>query len=144
MRISSKGEYALKAVLELSKNYGKDIVTIADLSRTTKTPKKFLEHILIDLKKGGFVESRRGSVGGYSLTKSPGRIKLGDVIEAIEGPIRSGKNSAGKKPQGTVEKVFDRIWNEVAESTLDILGGITFEDLLSRIRTHNEAIDYVI
>lgn len=146
MRVSSKGDYALKAMLELSKNDGKNLMTITALSNKAGVPKKFLEHILIELKKGGFVDSRRGILGGYSLTRAPSKIKLGDVIETIEGPIDPQKstNSGRKKTELESGLVFDHIWKDVADSTLKILNSVTFEDLLNRVRSHDEAIHYMI
>ena len=65
MRITYKGDYALKTILDLSLHYGNRAMTIHDLARRADIPLKFLEQILLDLKRGGFVQSRRGKVGGY-------------------------------------------------------------------------------
>ena len=65
MRITYKGDYALKAVLDLSINYGNGVVSMHEMARRLDIPIKFLEQILLDLKRGGFVESRRGKIGGY-------------------------------------------------------------------------------
>ena len=70
MKITYKGDYALKAILDLALNYGR-LVTIHELAARADMPLKFLEQVLLDLKKGGFVESRRGKVGGYLLAKPP-------------------------------------------------------------------------
>ncbi|MFA5272344.1 MAG: Rrf2 family transcriptional regulator, partial [Candidatus Omnitrophota bacterium] len=65
MKITYKGDYALKTVLDLALNYGKGVVTINELAKNADIPIKFLEQILLDLKRGGFVESKRGKIGGY-------------------------------------------------------------------------------
>ncbi|MDD5450014.1 MAG: Rrf2 family transcriptional regulator, partial [Candidatus Omnitrophica bacterium] len=87
MRITYKGDYALKAILDLSVNYGKGVITIHDLAKRADVPIKFLEQVLLDLKRGGFVESRRGKSGGYLLSKPPANITAGDIIRFIDGPI---------------------------------------------------------
>ena len=87
MKITYKGDYALKAVLDLAVYYGNEAVTINDIAKRIDAPVKFLEQVLLDLKKGGFVESRRGKIGGYLLSKAPGKITVGEVIRFIDGPI---------------------------------------------------------
>jgi Rrf2 family protein len=86
MKITFKGDYALKTVLDLALNHDAGLVTIVDISKRLDIPKKFLEQILLDLKKGGFVNSRRGKEGGYYLSKKPSEISVGDVIRFIDGP----------------------------------------------------------
>jgi Rrf2 family protein len=87
MKITYKGDYALKAILDLALHYESGVTTIHDLAKRIDAPVKFLEQVLLDLKRAGFVESRRGKVGGYSLAMPPREIKLGQVIRFIDGPI---------------------------------------------------------
>lgn len=146
MRITYKGDYALKAVLDLALHYGGGVVTIHELAKRADIPIKFLEQVLLDLKKGGFVESRRGKIGGYLLAKPPSKIKFGDVIRFIDGPI---------EPIACIEKgytgcsdayrcVFKKIWQEVAQATSNIIDSITFEDLVNQIKTQKESVVYQI
>src|SRR3989339_1859398 len=112
MRITYKGDYALKAILDLALHYDRGVVTIHDLAKRTDAPIKFLEQVLLDLKRGGFVESRRGKVGGYLLAKPPSQIKLGEVVRFIDGPIEPiacvEKNYSGCIDTYTC--VFKKIW----------------------------------
>ncbi|MFA4857910.1 MAG: Rrf2 family transcriptional regulator [Candidatus Margulisiibacteriota bacterium] len=85
MKITFKGDYALKAVLDLSINAGRP-EKIEDIARRQDIPLKFLEQILLALKKGGFVRSVRGRKGGYALARLPEKITMGEVIRYIEGP----------------------------------------------------------
>lgn len=146
MHITYKGDYALKAVLDLALHYDKGVVTIHDLAKRTDTPIKFLEQVLLDLKKGGFVESRRGKVGGYLLAKAPTQIKLGDIVRFVDGPI---------EPLACVERgysgcndiykcVFRNIWREVTRYTSDIIDNITFEDLVKQVKSQKETLVYQI
>ena len=146
MHITYKGDYALKAILDLALHYDRGVVTIHDLAKRTDAPTKFLEQVLLDLKRGGFVESRRGKAGGYFLAKSPAQTKLGDLVRFIDGPI---------EPLVCVEKgysgcndiykcVFRKIWREIARCTSDIIDNITFADLAKQIKFQKETIAYQI
>ena len=87
MKITYKGDYALKTILNLSLHYNQGLVNIHDLASSSDIPVKFLEQILLELKRGGFVDSKRGTKGGYFLTKSPEKITVGNIVRFIEGPI---------------------------------------------------------
>ena len=87
MKLSKKGEYALKAMFDLSSSYQKGSVRIAQIAAREKIPLKFLEQILLVLKKAGLLQSKRGVGGGYSLNRSPEEITLAQVIRIIDGPL---------------------------------------------------------
>ena len=146
MHITYKGDYALKAILDLALHYDAGVVTIHDLAKRTDAPIKFLEQVLLDLKKGRFVESRRGKVGGYFLARPPAQIKLGDIVRFIDGPV---------EPLACVERgysgckdiykcIFRNIWREVAQCTSDIIDRITFEDLARQVKSQKETVVYQI
>jgi Rrf2 family protein len=84
MRISAKGEYAAKAVLYLSLKYP-EVVTIREVAKRHSIPVKYLEHILLALKKAGVLESRRGVRGGYTLARRPEQISVGEVLRVVDG-----------------------------------------------------------
>ena len=146
MRITYKGDYALKALLDLTLHYEQGLSTINDVAKRIDAPVKFLEQVLLDLKKGGFVESKRGNVGGYQLAKDPADITLGQVIRYIDGPI---------EPIGCVEKgyancldlrkcVFKNIWLKVAQATSGIIDQVNFADLATQINRKQDALVYAI
>ncbi len=146
MRITYKGDYALKTMLDLAVHYGNHVITIHDLAKRLDIPIKFLEQILLDLKRGRFVESRRGKVGGYHLAKTPAQIKLGDVIRFIDGPI---------EPIACVEKrysgcqdiykcVFRKIWQGVGKAISDIVDNISLEDLVNQVKSADKSFVYSI
>ncbi len=146
MRITYKGDYALKAILYLALNYGKGVVTIQELAKQLDIPFKFLEQVLLMLKRGGFVESRRGKVGGYLLAKHPSRIKLGEVIRFIDGPIEP-ITCVEAKYKGCVDIyrcVFRKIWREVTEATTKIVDNVSFEDLAKELKEKKGGLVYVI
>ncbi|MBN1142756.1 MAG: Rrf2 family transcriptional regulator, partial [Deltaproteobacteria bacterium] len=88
MKISYKGDYALKAMLHLALRYDSGTVTaINEIAATNDIPRKFLEQIMLILKGAGLVESRRGIGGGFFLKRPPAEIRLGEVVRLIEGDI---------------------------------------------------------
>ena len=146
MHITYKGDYALKTILDLAIYYGNGPVAIPDLAKRLDIPVKFLEQILLDLKRGRFVESRRGKVGGYLLAKEPSRIKVGEVIRFIDGPI-APVTCVQEDYKGCSEKnrcVFRSIWKKVARSTSEIVDHITFEDLVKQNKKLDTHLIYQI
>ncbi|MDD2679348.1 MAG: Rrf2 family transcriptional regulator [Candidatus Omnitrophica bacterium] len=146
MKITYKGDYALKTILDLAAHFGNGPVAINDLSRRLDIPTKFLEQILLDLKRAHFVESRRGKIGGYCLSRPPAQITLGEVTRFINGPVEpiacvdkkySGCHDIGKC-------VFRDVWAEVNRSTARIIDNVTFEDLLKKSKKINKAFTYQI
>jgi Rrf2 family protein len=148
MRITYKGDYALKAVLELSINYGNGVLNIHEMAKRLDIPIKFLEQILLDLKRGGFVESRRGKIGGYLLARPPEKIKLGEVIRYIDGSIEPiACANPEKEYSGCVDIhkcVFKKLWQRVAKATGDIVDNMTFLDLARESKLKSQALTYNI
>lgn len=145
MKITYKGDYALKAILDLSLHYGK-VIAIHELAKRTDAPIKFLEQVLLDLKKGGFVESRRGKIGGYFLAKHPSKIKLGEVIRFIDGPIEP-INCLEKSYAGCndiYKCVFRKILRDVTAATSKIVDNISFQDLVNQAEVSQEVFSYCI
>lgn len=85
--ISQKAKYAFKALIHLAQQPEDRMVQIDDIAREAGVPRKFLEHILLDLKHRGLIASRRGRAGGYRLVTPAQEITIGDVLRAIDGPI---------------------------------------------------------
>jgi Rrf2 family protein len=87
MKLSVRGEYALRALTHLGMRYGPEVVRIQAISEEENIPKRFLEQILNDLRSARFVESRRGVAGGYRLARPPEQIPLAAVIRHVEGAL---------------------------------------------------------
>lgn len=85
--LSRKSKYGLKALLVLAQAEGRGPVLVSDIADREAIPKKFLEAILLDLKRHGLVQSRKGKGGGYFLRRGPAEITFGDVIRVLEGPL---------------------------------------------------------
>jgi Rrf2 family protein len=85
--LTSKGKYGLEALLHLADNEGQGPSLIADIASKNDIPKKFLDAILLELKNAGFLASKKGRGGGYSLARPANRIIIGDIIRALDGPL---------------------------------------------------------
>ncbi len=138
MRLSRKGDYALRAMVHLSLNYGKDSIQIHEISEQEKIPEKFLEQILLELKNAGLLQSRRGIGGGYSLIRNPKEITLAKVIRIIDGPLAplscvskwAHVDCPEEKNCGLYSVMLD-VRNAIAK----ILEGITFADVCKRTKS---------
>lgn len=85
MKISMKTDYAFRVLFTLVEHYGRDSISIRELARLNNVPKRFLEHIMLDMKTQGWVCSEMGKQGGYRLAKSPEKITAGEVIRYFDG-----------------------------------------------------------
>lgn len=122
MNVSVRCEYALRAVLDLALAEPGMPVRIAGIARRQDVPQKFLETILADLKKQGFLESRRGADGGYLLAKTPETITVGQVIRGIEG-ARSGRAASGEAGP------LDFFWAGVDQAIAEVIDSTDFASL---------------
>ena len=90
MRLSKKGEYAVRALIEIGFESGlrpNSLIQISTVAQRTNIPEKFLEQILLALRNGGVLKSKRGVEGGYALAKPPADITLGEVVRLLDGPL---------------------------------------------------------
>jgi Rrf2 family protein len=137
MKLSTKGEYASRAMLEMALHFDEGALHIREISSAQDIPERFLEQILLQLKRAGYLRSRKGPHGGYFLAKSPSRISVAEVIRVMDGPLA---------PIGCVSvtaKAFcpregdcglKGLWKEVRDAIASILERTTFEDLAERTR----------
>ena len=100
MKLTKRGEYGLKALLALACVYGQRTLSLREITVQEKLPVKFLEQIMMVFKRNRFVESVKGKHGGYSLSRPPSEITLGEVIRAVDGPL---------SPIATAEEIQRRI-----------------------------------
>jgi Rrf2 family protein len=133
--ISQKAKYALRALVALAK--ADDSLMIGEIAARKKIPRKFLEQILLDLKRHGIVQSRRGRLGGYALLMPADRITYGQVLRIIDGPIAplpclsriAYRRCADCQNEESCE--IRRVFARVAESAREVLDRTTVADSLS-------------
>ena len=131
MSLSQKCQYALRAILELARRSAGTPVTVAEIAQAQEIPQRFLEAILVQLKRGGFVESRRGMKGGYLLAVSPAELKVGQVIGCIDGPIAAIKSAPGGYPHGSAP-AFEELWEQARTAVETVYNSTTFQNLLDK------------
>jgi Rrf2 family protein len=140
MKLSVRGEYALRALLVLGLNYDQPVVRIQAISEQQNIPKRFLEQILNDLKSAGVVTSRRGVAGGYRLARRPEDITLAVIIRHIEGalaPVSCVSERFYEKCSCPDESrcAIRSVMKEVREAVVRIAERLTIADLCERSRT---------
>jgi Rrf2 family protein len=133
LHFSAKEEYGVLAILALCLHSGRGPLQVKSIAQKGRIPVRFLEQVMNLLKKRGLVESVRGPHGGYLLTKSPDQIRLGEVLQAVDGPLVSIEPGSNRKNAGEIEnKILKEVWDQ-ANSSLDaFLHSISFKDLCER------------
>jgi Rrf2 family transcriptional regulator, cysteine metabolism repressor len=135
MKLSKKSEYACLALIDLSENFDKEYVKIIDIAQRWSMPKKFLEQILITLKTSGYVRSKKGSEGGYRLTKTPEQISLAEIIRLMDGalaPVESASKYFYENTPIEQHKKLLNVFIDVRDYVADKLEKTTFADLISK------------
>jgi len=138
--LSRKSKYGLKALFLLADSDRERPVLIADLAARDAMPRKFLEAILLDLKRHGVVESRKGKGGGYFLRRRPEEITVGEVIRILEGPLALVPCVSKTAYMKCAECVDERTcgvrmaMKDVREATAEILDHLTLGDVNRRVR----------
>ena len=136
MRISAKGEYAIRALLDLSVHHGEGLVPIQEVARRQSIPQRYLEQVLLLLKRAGILESKRGSAGGYQLVRSPAGISVGDVLRTVEGRV-TALDVAGRHPSKTSDAAASDLaplWREIAGAVGEVIDRTTFGDLAEQVK----------
>jgi Rrf2 family protein len=135
--ITQKAKYAFKALFHLAEQPAGTSIQIEEIAKGAGVPRKFLEHILLELKKKGIVASRRGRAGGYVLIKKPGEMTIGSILRAVEGPIAplpcisrtAYRRCTDCKDEKTC--VVRRLFADTYSATLLLMDGTTLADAMA-------------
>jgi Rrf2 family protein len=147
MKVSKKCQYALKALFELAWRGNGEPVKTHSIAHAQSMSVRFTEIILNELKHGGFVESKRGSEGGYMLARDAKDVRVGEVIEYVQGPISFVAEARGNGDEALVgNEAFSQFWGEVNDAVSSVCGGRTFADLveLEKARRDRSVPNYCI
>jgi Rrf2 family protein len=140
-----KAKYGLRALTSLARDYGNGPILIADLSSEEKIPHKFLELILLELKRKGILHSKKGKGGGYYLSKPPELISVGEIIRVLDGTIAllpCVSQSAYRRCDECIDETtcgIRFVMKEVRDRTAEILDGTSLDDLLQKSNRMAEA-----
>jgi Rrf2 family protein len=133
-----KAKYGLRALTVLAREYGNGPVLISDLSSKERIPHKFLELILLELKKKGILLSKKGKGGGYHLSRPPSAVSVGELIRVLDGPLallpcvsQTAYRRCDECPDERTCGIRS-VMKEVRDSTATILDGTTLADILER------------
>ncbi|MXV51764.1 Rrf2 family transcriptional regulator [Pedobacter sp. HMF7647] len=138
--LTKKAKYAFKALIALARNEEKHPMLISDIAEKEQLPKKFLEAILLELKRSGYLGSKKGAGGGYYLLKQASEIKMSSIIRVIDGPIALlpcvSLNFYERCEECTETYCGIRdVMKDVRDATLKILGETSIADMVARENT---------
>jgi Rrf2 family protein len=145
MKLTMKGDYGLRAMVDMAIYYGQGPIESADIASRQYVPEQYLDQILMVLRKEGLVKSVRGPKGGHMLSRPPSQITMAEVMKALEGyvpPMECLPNpDFCKLSPGCALR---SVWQQIDEMTQQILTTTTIEDLAQRHRTDDAETMYYI
>ncbi|MDA8227263.1 MAG: Rrf2 family transcriptional regulator [Desulfitobacterium hafniense] len=134
MKLSTKGRYGVKAMFDLAQHMGEAPVSLKSIAERQGLSEHYLEQLISGLRKAGLVKSIRGAQGGYVLGKDPDKIRIGDIIRVLEGPIAPVDCVSEEDPESCHKAEFcvtRTVWEKVRNSIAEVLDSITLEDMLN-------------
>ena len=146
MKISTKGRYAVRVMLDLALNNNGECIKVKEIASRQGISEKYLEQIIAVLNKAGYVKSVRGAQGGYRLAKEPETYTVGMVLRLTEGSL--APVACLEEDYGTCERCDTcetlQVWKDVYEAVNNVVDNVTIGDLVARRRQRMEAMDYSI
>ncbi len=135
MEISARTMYGLRALVTMAGARTKDPMSIQTIAEREGLPSKFLEGIMADLKRGGFVRSRRGASGGYLLNKPASEITILDIIRHLDGPVAPARFEDRTSGEDMTErqKAFTPVWTEVRDAQIRVLETYTIQSIADSV-----------
>lgn len=144
MKLSTRGRYGVKAVLELAIHYGKGHVSIKSVAKQQNVSEYYLEQLFAQLRKRGIIRSLRGAYGGYALARPPGEITVYDVIEVLEGSIEISDCIVDTTCKNVDCCASRLLWVRIKESIDDVLKSTTIQDMVddyNKMKTIKEGVN---
>lgn len=142
MKVSSRGEYGVRAMVALAKNFGQGPMSIASVARESSVPTAYLEQLIGPLRRAGLVESKRGARGGYELSRSPELVKVGDVYRVMEGPVAPMECVSEDESEQTcplIEGCETRpVWMAMRNALAETIDSMTLADLVNQGKQRRE------
>ncbi|ADI01093.1 MAG TPA: Rrf2 family transcriptional regulator [Syntrophothermus lipocalidus] len=137
MKVSTKGRYGLRAMLDMALHQNEGPMAVHIVAERQGLSERYLEQLMVPLKKAGLVKSVRGPQGGYVLTKKPRDITVGEIIRALEGPIAPVDCVSEQTPEECERAEFcvtRLIWSKMRDSIAEVLDSLSLEDLIQESR----------
>lgn len=139
MRLTTKGRYAVTAMLDLAIHHDQGPVTLADIARRQGISLSYLEQLFARLRKRGLVRSSRGPGGGYRLGRAAADIAVGEVIGAVDESVDATRCRGLENCQGDARCLTHDLWQDLSKQIHDFLGGIDLGQLIERRRVREVA-----
>ncbi|AAK79641.1 Rrf2 family protein [Clostridium acetobutylicum] len=130
MKLSTKGRYGVKAMVDLAIHYGAEPVSIKSISERQKISEAYLEQLFVPLRKSGLIKSIRGSQGGYVLSKDPKDIHISNIFDVLEGPIEISDCVESDSCDNSDYCVTRLLWVKIKESIDNVTKTITLKDMV--------------
>ncbi len=143
MKLSTKGRYGLRALIDLAVHSEREPVSISSISARQNLSERYLEQLMGKLKRAGMVKSVRGAQGGYQLAKEKKEISVGDILRALEGSLEAVECPGLKEEQGCEEADFcvtKYVWKRINDSITSAVDEITLEQLV----TESKKVDHKV
>ena len=136
MEVSARTMYGLRAMVTLAGARSREPMSIQAIAEEESLPNKFLEGIMGDLRRGGFVRSRRGASGGYVLARPASEITVLDIIRHLDGPIAPQTYAAhpGDEEITPRQAAFTPLWSEIRESTIRVLQSCSIQSIADSVQ----------
>lgn len=145
MKLSTRGRYGTRLVLDLALNYGRGPVLLKDIAKRTDITEKYLWQLIAPLKNAGLINSTRGPSGGYELAKNPKQISLKDVIYVLEGSMCLVDCVENSDCCSRSETCVSRdIWMDISEKITQTLGSTNFADMVEKHKNKQNLLAYSI
>ena len=132
MRLTAKSEYGLLALLFLAEREGQGPVSAREIAKEQRIPIKFLEQLLVTLRKSGLVTAQRGAHGGFVLGREAGQITVLDVVEALEGPLSPSPCDSARDCGRSSACAAAPVWEEAGQALRRVLGASTIAAVANR------------
>ena len=132
MKLTTKGRYAVTAMLDLALRYGKGAVTLSDIAKRQGISLSYLEQLFAKLRRTGLVDSVRGPGGGYTLALEPNKISVAEIIVAINENIDATRCGGEKNCHGDEACLTHQLWEDLSMRIHEFLNGITLGDLVTK------------
>jgi Rrf2 family transcriptional regulator, cysteine metabolism repressor len=146
MKISTKGRYGLRSMIDVAVNSNGDHVALNSIAERQNVSENYLEQVFSTLRKAGLVKSVKGAQGGYSLTDSPTNIKVGVILRALEGNLSVVDEAEDVLKSSIQYCIKVNVWDKINESIDNVIDNITLEDLVNEYKklSGNNAIMFYI
>ncbi|MDY6012819.1 Rrf2 family transcriptional regulator [Clostridium sp.] len=131
MKLSTKGRYGVKAMVDLALNYGTAPVSIKTISKRQNISEYYLEQLFSPLRKADLIKSIRGAQGGYVLNREPKDIKISDIIYVLEGPIEVSDCVDGSSCDNLQYCATRILWKKIQDSIDSVIKSITLQDIVN-------------